>query len=253
MRLDSPDKEIVSHSPPILVAKGVGKFQAAAAIGKELRSEVITLEILGSETANTELTADPEAITLRVGERTPAITVNARDAVGGSSRPVDVQWTSEDEAIAAPDQKLAGRFLCQAVGKTVLTGSFGDQKVSVAVNVLGNPFDEVRLKPQAIWKSSDEFQVVASIHGTGKAASEYRVVDGNHSEDSWKPATTDGDSVKVELTSPVLRHGTPDTIYHLTIECRDKQRHAAERFPLSFKIAPGTVEQQSGGDGKASK
>ena len=96
---------IVEHAPHAFIGKAPGRFQAVGTCGPRLRSDVVDLEIREPVDVS-GLAAMPSAITVRVGERTPAIRVETLPRPADGSRFVDAQWSSEDEAVAAPIRKV---------------------------------------------------------------------------------------------------------------------------------------------------
>ena len=86
--------DIVDHNPPEIVAKSPGRFQLVATLAPDLRSDVVDLEIIPKPSGDDELRVSPSSITVRVGERTPAIRAEARSRTGRMSRDVAAEWSA---------------------------------------------------------------------------------------------------------------------------------------------------------------
>jgi hypothetical protein len=241
---DPPGGEIVAHNPPTLVAKSPGPFKIVATYKKDpqserLQSEVVDVDILPPPIGPVDLTAVPSLVTIRVGQQTPPIQVLASQP-GAPGRQVDVQWSSEDESLLAPDPQNPAHFVGKAAGKTRLKATRDKQAVFVDVNVIGGTaFDEVTVEGQPDLQQGSRFAAFVNVKGAGQGSAgwEYRAVTvDNPEEGAWKAATVDGNVVRIRLTSPPIREGPPDTEYHLVIEARDKEHKIIGRYPLTFKL-----------------
>jgi hypothetical protein len=246
--------DIVSHSPPELVARSLGKFQLAASLAPDLRSEVVNLEITEPPPGDEELRLIPRSITVHIGERTPRIRALARSRTGGGGRDVNAQWASENEALLAKDPQSPGRFAGKAAGKTRLKATFGDlEPAFVDVTVKGDPFRKVTMREKPDWKPDNRFAVTVDIEASEQPdiGLEYRLSATNDPDGGrWVPATVAGDFLKASLTSPDIRQGPEGERYHLRIEARDKQGGTLDSYPLSFRIFIGAKiqQQESGAD-----
>jgi hypothetical protein len=204
----------------------------------EVKSEVIDLEISDAPAFQGQLVADPAAVAIRVGQRTPPIQVLATTPGERKGRPMDAAWSSESDAILAPDPQSPGRFIGQSIGVTQLKATFDKQATTVQVTVTGDAFEEVTTKEQPDLLSGNRFTVTVLIQATNppEAALEFRVsTKGDPEAVKWKAAPT-GAHQKFELVSPPMRQGELDTEYNLMIEARDQQQQIIARYPLSFKL-----------------
>jgi len=251
--LDVPDfkaDDLVTHSPPTLVARAPGRFRLSATYHPNrdtedpgsgyLESAAIELEILPEPAG--EVYAVPASVTIRVGKHMPP--VRAMVGLGGERRPrpMHAQWHSEDETILGPAPDAPGQLVGKREGKTRLIGVVGGQEAFVDVTVVGDPFQTVTVDDNAEWERGDSFfRVFIDIEASGHQAAglEYRVFPvGDPGAGQWKTATVDGGRVGVRLRSESLRRGPVGTPYHLTIEARDKDGQTLASYPLVFKIVP---------------
>ena len=236
--------DIVDHAPPNLTAKAAGRFQVRASLGRDLRSDVVELEILPQpEGAKPiDLVMEPASLALNPGDRTGPIRVMARRRAGEEFQAVAASIASENQAVLAPDAQSPGQFLAKAPGRTRLRATFGGLEAfaEVAVSNL-DPFRSVEVPPNWEPRAEGRFTVTVRVAGLAPpdAGLEYRVVTpGNPEEGQWKAATPDGDQVRVDLTSPALRLGTWDTVYNVIVQARSKDRRSVLQYPLRFLIGP---------------
>ena len=241
---------LVDHSPPKITGKSPGVFNLAAALGPSLRSEVIKLQVVSATEGSgiSDLRVEPYSISIRVGERTPRLQVVGRGRADRKFRPLNAQVASENVEILSPDAAMPGCFLGKALGKTRIRAAFGGREAFVEVSVLPNSLQSVTLDPRPNYASGGSFTVFVNITGTvaSETELEYRLVTiGNPDAGEWKTATRSGNQLKVRLESPDLRQGPVDTVYHLRVQARakNKQKRIAQ-YPLDFRLDPGTVQQK---------
>jgi hypothetical protein len=239
--------EVASHRPPLLIGKKPGRFVLVAAY-EEYRSQQVELEVAKADGSEAELSIEPAAVTLRVGERTPKFRAATRQLGQDAARTIDATFASESPEVLASDARTPAQFEAKAPGKTRIKATVGNRKTWAEITVLDQPFREVKLQPDTVPRANGQFQVVAAVESLGGDADmEYRIVPAEKAgETSWKAATVDGKRRSVQLTSPDLPVGPPGTEYHLMIEARDKNMDNVERYPLDFRITVGgvKVEQQ---------
>ena len=236
--------KLLSHQPAHLVAKSVGRFVLGAALGS-LKSKTIELEIVSENQAPTMLVADPSRVTIAIGESTPPITVSAQSA-GSTSHPVAVSWKAEDESIAVPDASSSGRFIGKSIGTTQLIATKGTKKTMVELEVTENPFQNVSLAEKPNFQAGNRFSVeVLIVPATLKeSAWEYRVaLSGDEASGDWVSLQRDAGK-SMRITSPPLKRGPDDTVYHLTVDARKNSSDLVTKYPLSFSLNP-TIHSQS--------
>lgn len=239
----SADAPVMGHEPPALVGKAAGRFRLGAAHGA-LRSPVVDLEVAaGAPESGRRLRADPATLVIRIGERSAPLRVLAEGE--GAPRVLEAAWTSADSAVAAPDAAAPGVVTGVGAGRTTLTAQVGEQRVSVAVEVQGNVFHEVRLDPKPAFLPDNRFSVTVQIEARDPGVTrEYRIsMAGSSADQEWRPMAA-GDQ-RLTLVSPALRQGRPGEKYHLVVEARDPATgKITDVRPLSFQMT--TTAQQGG-------
>ncbi|MCY2987395.1 MAG: hypothetical protein NTY19_05955 [Planctomycetota bacterium] len=253
--------DLVTHTPPTLVAKKPGRFSVSGSCGGR-RSETVELDIL-PDIGEFELSTVPTAVAVRTGESTSQLYAVARSIRGPGTRKVDAQWSSDNPAILVSDPEQPGVFQGAQPGKTRLKATFRGKEAFVAGTVIDDPFHQVKLRDEPDWQPRNRFAVIIEITGPGQgpAGLEYRVSPaGDSNLGKWEapaigkapvvvqivkepetvPAPDAGvTSVprwKIELKSPSLERGAPETVYNLLIEARDKSEKSVARYPLMFMI-----------------
>jgi len=227
--------EVAAHEPPMVIGKSPGNCHMAAMQG-ELRSEVVELEVVDGVLQGLALVAEPATISVRVGQPAPPVRVLAREPGAPTARQVDVELESQDLAILAPSPSVPGQWVGQAVGRTQLVAALGNQRVSVDVVVITDPFQNVTIG-DASWSDFGTFSVPITVQGTVVDDMEYRVLTANSpSEDGWKPIPRTQHGVEIELQSPSLPMGPENLVYHLILEARTKGSDKMQRYPCSFRL-----------------
>ena len=239
--LEPSDGDIVSHSPPEVVARSVGKFQLVASLPPDLLSDIVDVEIVLPPPDGGGLRVIPRSITVFVGESTPEIVASLRPTTGGEGRHVEAQFASENEALVAEDPQIPGRFVGKAVGRTRIRATFGDlEPAFVDVTVKGDPFWTITLREEIDPKPGKRFAVTVDVEASERPdiGLEYRLSVANHPEGGrWVPATVAGDFLKASLVSPDILEGPDDARYNLLIEARDKDGAMLGSHPLSFSFS----------------
>lgn len=245
--LEPSGGDIVSHSPPEVVARSVGKFQLAASLPPDLLSRVVDVEIVLPPSGG-GLRVIPRSITVYVGESTPEIVASVRPTTGGEGRHVEAQCVSENEALVAEDPQIPGRFVGKAVGKTRIRATFGDlEPAFVDVTVKGDPFWTITLREEIDPRPGKRFAVTVDVEASLRPdiGLEYRLSVANHPEGGrWVSPTVAGDFLKASLTSPDILEGPGDARYNLLIEARDKDGAMLGSHPLSFSFSDRRIELQ---------
>ena len=139
---------------------------------------------------------------------------------------------------------MASRSKCvgMSAGNPRLVGQHEGQNITIDVNVEGNPFNSVTVGKVDLLSKS-EFSVDIQITGSMSSTTEYRaVLDNGTGAGNWKTASGGGNDTKIVIKSPTLTFGSPEKVYTVYLESRDKPGGVLERFPCSFRVVLGTEE-----------
>lgn len=221
-----------------LVGKKPGAVTVRAKLGETLESETVSLQVVAAaEVAG--LTVQPDSCTIRVGERTPHITTQARGTNDATARRVAAELKSLDESILAPDPRAPGTFLGRKAGRTRLQAAYGGQTAELAVTVIPNRFETVRVLGGP-HKQEDRFDLdVEVLAPRGEGRLEYRIpAEGAPADQGWVAAQPDGDQLRVQLRSPKFQL-RPAALYRLVIESRDPADGSVETYHYLFRVIEG--------------
>lgn len=230
------DAGIAEHLAASLIGRKAGRFAVQARHGDVL-SEAVQLEVVAAPLANARLIAEPAAVTIAVGERTPPLRVLAQAAGERSPRSVSAAWSSASSAIAEADPVTPNVFIGKSAGRTRLEATFSGQNVAVDVTVTGNAFESVKPKDGSLTPvGGGQHTVIAIVHATSDVPLEYRIVTvGGDAAGTWTLAPV-GAHKEFELLSPPFRQGEAGVRYNFEIEARDKEMRVIARYPFTFKI-----------------
>jgi len=232
------DTPLAVHTPPTIVGKSPGRFLLEAALGSDLRSDAVEVEVVDEGSGVVGLDVQPASISIGVGERTPPLKIVGRRRADGQPQSVNAQVESENPDILAPDAQQAACFVGRGVGRTRIRATYGGQEAFVDVHVVPNPLQSVVLDENPDYSGGGRFSVFVNVEGSAESGREleYRVVSvGNPDQGAWQTATREGTRLAVRLRSPELSEGPAGTVYCLKVQTRDKSSgQLIAQYPLDF-------------------
>ena len=191
----------------------------------------------------------PEGITVQVDQAISLPQAMFRPSPTQPFRPVQVEWSSQDEQVLAPVQEAERGFVGAAVGQTQLHATHQGTEAAVEVTVAGNPFHRVTLDQEHVDWDIDRNRFAVYVHvesrGVPEGEMEYRVVFPGEaaSEQPWQRLPV-GSGGRLQLTSPHMQQGPRGTSYNLEVEARPRGEAVVNRYPLSFLITGPRIEER---------
>jgi hypothetical protein len=230
------DPGIAEHLGGTLAGRKAGQFAVQAKHGG-VTSDAVKLEVVAAPLADARLIAEPAAITIAVGEKTPPLRVLAQAVGERSPRAVSAGWSSASSAIAEADPVNPSVFIGKSAGRTRLQATFNGQTVTVDLTVTGQSILSVVPKKGSLEPvGANKYTVVALVRASSDAPLEYRIVTAGGSETgNWTVAPVGADK-EFELVTPAFRQGEPGVRYNFEIEARNKDMQVIARYPFSFRM-----------------
>ncbi|PHS03379.1 MAG: hypothetical protein COA78_17920 [Blastopirellula sp.] len=230
------DSNAIEHQSPDLIGKKPGLVEFAAELQQGadvIQSTKIQIEVVDdSDQPKGILSIEPKSISVHIGQAAPAIQVLSRRPGESQPRQISLSLTSEDSSILEADEN--GNFIGKAIGKTRLVAQVEDQEVAVDVQVIGNPFESVKISKLI---PGDPFSVLIDVKGYSLEELEYRIAQPNQKEDQGWQKTQNNDGVQsVQLKSHEIPFRNIEYAYKLFIESRNPIDKTVTRYPCDFSI-----------------
>lgn len=179
----------------------------------------------------------PPALSLKVGQRTPPMSVMAAGDDGLAYQvPAGLQSMDHDVLAAAPDGR--DRFVAKALGTTQLRAAYRGAEAFADVTVQGQWFLEVNEVKDSFNGGAEDFDIALKVLADpSEGPLEYRIyAAGQTPAENWTEARLDGGSRRVVLRSPRLPYGPPNSLYHLILEARAPSGGGVRQYPFSFRL-----------------
>jgi len=236
------EAHIVEHRPGSIIGKQAGRFNAQARLGDDLKSEQVTLDIVGDVPSAVRMQVQPSRIDLRMGDETPPIEVQVVLQGDSNFRTIDpslVETTSSDPEVLK--LKEPGLFSAIKPGQTRIKVTYEGMEQTIPVTVKFNPFASIEISSDPKFDSSTMSVDLTVIANSSAVDLDYRtLLPGSHGgqddESKWVRADKDGNQSIAKLHSPKIPLVKSQNFYSVVIESKNLKTGEIEKLPFQFRL-----------------
>jgi hypothetical protein len=236
------EAQVADHQPGALTGRQPGRFNIQARLGEDLKSEQVTLDVVGDDTAPQRMQVRPNRLDLRMGDETPSIKVLVASQGDQTFRTIDpalVEMTSSDPETLK--LKEPGVFSAVKSGQARIKVVYQGLEQTIPVTVKFNPFASVEISSDPKFDASSLSVDLTVIANSAAVDLDYRTTLPNShgspdEQTNWVHADKDGNQSSAKLHSPKIPLVKGQNFYSMVIEAKNLKTGEIEKLPFQFRI-----------------